>query len=150
MFNEIEVSTIVKALAFFQANLDQEIISEANEDNLNILTNETELSQLEAKVQSFAKADTTDTKKTIRELMDQSDSISFGDVFYRHISPHDEDGLEYVFDFNDERYEFTSDSLDNAKLDDGCWSAYCSYNKQHVDINFYEVNDITSLDILLN
>jgi hypothetical protein len=83
-------------------------------------------------------------KKSIRELMDQSDSISFGDDFYRHISPYDEGELEYVFDFNDERYEFTSESLDNAKLDDGCWSAYCSYNKQHIDINFYAVKDITS------
>ena len=145
MFNKTEVSTIIKALAFFQANLDQEMIDKATEDGHHILANETELSQLEAKVESILrKNDSADTKKSIRELMDQSDSISFGDDFYRYISPHDEDELEYVFDFNNERYEFTSESLDNAKLDDGCWSAYCSYNKKHLDINFYEVKDISS------
>jgi hypothetical protein len=52
MFNKAEVSTIIKALAFFQANLDQEMIDEALEDNIEILTDEAELSQLEIKVES--------------------------------------------------------------------------------------------------
>jgi hypothetical protein len=52
MFNKIEVSTIVKAISFFQANLDQEMIDEAIEDKIDMLVSETELSQLEAKVES--------------------------------------------------------------------------------------------------
>jgi hypothetical protein len=53
MLNKIELSTIVKALAFFQANLDQEMIDDAIEDKSGILVTETELSQLEAKVESL-------------------------------------------------------------------------------------------------
>jgi hypothetical protein len=53
ILSKIELSTIVKALAFFQANLDQEMIDEAIEDESGILVTETELSQLEAKVESL-------------------------------------------------------------------------------------------------
>jgi hypothetical protein len=53
ILSKIELSTIVKALAFFQANLDQEMIDEAIEDKSGILVTETELSQLEAKVESL-------------------------------------------------------------------------------------------------
>jgi hypothetical protein len=53
ILSKIELSTIVKALVFFQANLDQEMIDEAIEDKSGILVTETELSQLEAKVESL-------------------------------------------------------------------------------------------------
>jgi hypothetical protein len=53
ILSKIELSTIVKALAFFQANLDQEMIDDAIEDKSGILVTETELSQLEAKVESL-------------------------------------------------------------------------------------------------
>jgi hypothetical protein len=159
MFNKQKLTTLILALSAYEKSLAAEdcvaLLKEnpdaiINQQMLQALTAELEMEIIitgkqdnEIKVVQTPIKEIT-AKKTIRYLFETSDSISFGDEFYRYVSPNNEDELEFIFNFDDERYEFTTESLDNARSDDGIWSAYCSHNEQDVDIRFYEVKEITA------
>lgn len=81
---------------------------------------------------------------TLRDLFDTADSISLGDEFIRYFSPESDGEFEIAITIDDDRYEFTSEAIDKATFDDSSWSIYCEFNKQNVDVRFYQVHDITS------
>lgn len=80
--------------------------------------------------------------KTIRELFDSADSISIDDEFYRYFSPSISGEYDVILNFEDDCYEFTPKSIDDAVFDDGTWSVFCSNSDSYVGIVFYSVTEI--------
>jgi len=81
--------------------------------------------------------------KALRDLFQNADSCSIDDDFIRYINPSEDDEFEVMIILEDIDYNFTSESLDNAKFSNGQWLVFCDDKQQVVDISFYQVTDIT-------
>lgn len=80
----------------------------------------------------------------LRYLFNTATSVSLDDEFIRYLSPDTDDEHEIVISLDDDRYEFSTESIDSATFNDSVWSVYCDYNEQHIDVKFFEVTDITA------